>query len=67
MRLHERHDLTTKAAIAIQLAVVEKAKGLTFAELTMIMAGVIQSWAKFEIRDERREEPDEQAMGEVKA
>lgn len=53
MKLHERHDITTKASIAISRAVCEHARGLTFAELTMILAGVMQPWAKLEIRDER--------------
>jgi hypothetical protein len=55
VKLHERHDSTVKAHLAIAEAVVGAVKqyDLTFAELMSILAAEIASWAKYSIRDER--------------
>ena len=57
MRLHPRHDQVTKADLQIKQAVTFAVKQheLTYGELVGILAGVISSWAKFQVRDEREE------------
>lgn len=55
MNLHPRHDQVSRAGLTIKediCATVVK-YGLTFAELIGILAEVIASWTKSEIREER--------------
>jgi len=61
MKLHPRHEPTTKAGIDIQVAVNEAVReyDLTHNELTQILAQIILSWNKYAIRDERAENESE--------
>ncbi len=59
MKLHPRHDLTTKAEIDMQFAVnkvVGRHPDLSHAELQHIFLGIALSWNKYAIRDEREAE-----------
>lgn len=56
MKLHPRHELTTKARIDIQesvCAAVSRHMDLTHAELTDILLAITSSWNGYAIRDER--------------
>lgn len=59
MKLHPRHDLTTKAKIDIQESIataVGRHPDITHAELHHILAGIVLAWSIFAVRDERLEE-----------
>jgi hypothetical protein len=57
VKLHPRHDQVTKAGLQITQAVTFAVKQheLTYGELMGILAEVISTWAKFQVRDEREE------------
>ena len=60
-RIHPRERLVAEARHDISTAIIAAAKAydLTHGELTMILAGEIQSWTKYQIREERHpEDPD---------
>ena len=56
MKLHERHEPVSLASCELHTAVLESVKRhrLSFAELASILASVLTSWAKYEVRDERQ-------------
>jgi hypothetical protein len=61
MRIHERVMIVQAAELRLSEAVCEMVKKheLTYGELTMILAGQLQRWAKYQIRSERHpEDPD---------
>lgn len=55
IKLHPRYEHVTRANLAIQQAVIAQvqAEELTYAELVSILAAIIQSWTRTEIREER--------------
>jgi hypothetical protein len=55
VRLHPRRAIVSKARIEIGAAVNDAIgkHDLTYAELFGILAEVMQSWAKYAVRDER--------------
>ena len=59
MKLHERHDITTRASLEINEFVMNACyrHRLTYAESSQILAMLIASLAKFEIRAERSNDP----------
>lgn len=60
MKLHPRHEPVVLGGIAIAEAVTKAVKdyNLTYGELYAILGGQITSWARFQMRDEREEEPE---------
>ncbi len=58
MKLHQRSFIVQQASIDVNKAVVEVVQkhNLTFAELVHVLASCLQSWARFEVREERAEE-----------
>ena len=63
MKLHARHGPTTRSSLAIQQTVLEQvsAESLAYAELVSILTGILASWTKFQIRDERADAETPQA------
>lgn len=60
-RIHPRERLVAEARHAISTAIIKAVEShdITHGELTMILAGEIQSWAKYQIREERHpDDPD---------
>ena len=67
MKLHERVMIVQQASHEIStaiLTVVEKHK-LTYGEITMILGGELQSFAKYQIRGERHPDDPERCGGEA--
>lgn len=58
MKLHERHEPTTRAKLAVMDAVGKavEAYSLTYAELWALLCEVGASWSKGAIREERNSE-----------
>lgn len=55
MKMHARHNVTVKAQLEISEAVTNTIGkyDLTYPEIFAILGGLIQTWAKWAVKDER--------------
>ena len=67
MKLHERVMIVQAARLEVSqatLAAIEK-HNLTYGEVTAILAEVLATWAKYQIRGERHPDDPEKRGGEA--
>lgn len=62
--IHSRHEQVSRAGIDIMTAVADAVKkyDLTYGELTAILARELAGWAKYQIRDERKDAEDSSTL-----